>query len=737
MNIRLAQLILSGSRRSGGRSIGIIGGIALGTVLILLIVGAINGLQQRDQRFAWFTTDVTQSSTSDDTSQTAIQLSNDQILYATKNDAYKNDTIMVATVASRADSTVSIPGVAKAPLQGEYYLSPALESLVDSAPDNQLRDRFGTKQRGTIDESDLTSPNSLVAIVGVDQQTFGPFTKANVVTSFSKQGLPLTLLSQIVLGIGAIGLIFPVILLVSITTQLGEATRRDRFATLSLLGATKRQIARIVVLENVGLTLIGIIVGYLLSLLLMPLVAMISISGGSFFPSDLRLSLSGVIAIACGLLLLTSIAAYFRVVRSNPSPLGASKQVIETKPRLWRVLPILLGFVLFWVSGNSLSHATEQNTSLALGFLSGFILIIIGLLLAGPWLTCILARLWTRSSRKTASLIASRRITSSPKAIFRSVSGLVVTIFLVSTFFGILSVIRTADLAQQPGQLDKNGLLITSVQAVPSALPQLATSLGKLEGVTSTVLVYGTQDPGLLSHSEGENPGIIRCDQTKRLQLPACPDGATYGAFDQNKFLYSQDEGVTSVRAVDSSLQQQLIPDTLIVTTDGTGASTELVRTTVATTAERSLRVQTRQQAVGTGESDYINDLVNLAYIGIAVSIIIAGTSLTVSTIIAMIDRKRIFGLLRLMGTPVTVIRQTVLYEAALPLIATVVSSALFGFLTASIVISTLSQSRHLQAPGWLYFATVGISLLLILIVLGFASRTVKSSTEISSTRFE
>ena len=202
--------------------------------------------------------------------------------------------------------------------------------------------------------------------------------------------------------------------------------------------------------------------------------------------------------------------------------------------------------------------------------------------------------------------------------------------------------------------------------------------------------------------------------------------------------MYGQTKFADSLTNPGSVAQSSLQPVRLLVQTDGSTASINRAITATMSASQNSLSAQTKAEAAGGNrESEYINELANLTYIGIVFSILISDTSLVVSTIITMIDRRRIFGLLRLMGSPVSVIRRMVLFEAIVPLLATVLAAGILGFGTANIIIGALSENRHLQAPGYGYFITIGVSSLIVLIVLLLATRSVKSSTEVESTRFE
>jgi TRAP-type C4-dicarboxylate transport system permease small subunit len=67
-----------------------------------------------------------------------------------------------------------------------------------------------------------------------------------------------------------------------------------------------------------------------------------------------------------------------------------------------------------------------------LAFVPAFALIIVGLVLAGPWLTMAAAGVTARRTSHPGTLIAARRLADDPKAAFRAVSGLVLALFITT-----------------------------------------------------------------------------------------------------------------------------------------------------------------------------------------------------------------------------------------------------------------------------------------------------------------
>ena len=68
----------------------------------------------------------------------------------------------------------------------------------------------------------------------------------------------------------------------------------------------------------------------------------------------------------------------------------------------------------------------------------GLLIVMIGLIVAGPWLTATTARWCARILNGASPLLATRRLADNPKAAFRAVRGLVLAVFL-GTIAGSLS----------------------------------------------------------------------------------------------------------------------------------------------------------------------------------------------------------------------------------------------------------------------------------------------------------
>ena len=125
-----------------------------------------------------------------------------------------------------------------------------------------------------------------------------------------------------------------------------------------------------------------------------------------------------------------AVAARLALHRVRISPLGVARRATPPPPRAWRILPLLAGFAelgFFTVHGKPASPSGQD-----LAFVPGFALIIVGLVIAGPWLTMAAARVMARRTSRPGTLIAARRLADDPKAAFRAVSGLVLALFITT-----------------------------------------------------------------------------------------------------------------------------------------------------------------------------------------------------------------------------------------------------------------------------------------------------------------
>ena len=742
MNPVLIRLALLGSRNAWGRPAAIVAGVSIGTTMLLLLLGAMNALESRDVRQAWV---LAEGPTIGD--EGLPTLGPGSALVDRTTDYYRGETIIRLDVAALPGATITIPGIGAPPAPGTYFASPALAERIASAPAGQLGARFGTPA-GIIAPEALASPDLLIAVVGVDPNALPAERTVQLISAFAATPPPDSLPYQIILAIGATGLFFPVIVLVGIATRLGAAERKERFATLRLIGASPRHVGLIAGLEMLLVSLVGGLIGVALAAVLRPLAARIPLNGGSFFPEDLAVGATATAGIVAAMVLAATVTTMVAIRRIGITPLGASRQLLERPPRARRVLVLAIGLTLFALPaiGSLFGFPGEVDVPVSpvvfflVTLVGGFFLITLGIILIGPWLTYRLAGILSRLARSAAGVIAGSRMEATPAATFRSVSGLVIAVFMVSVFAGTAgAVLGSTTVDEAEGTLPRDGLMVTASGRSADAIAAAAASS---PGVTDIVVAF---HPEAFDYDLDGNILVAAAADATALGFTALPDAA-FVAFDRTTFLTGQAAN-TVTAMLDSSRPRTLLapaslipgasadPAVVIVRTNGTPEAIEAARTAIILATDAFPR--TRFEINELGQERVMRELAFIAYLGAFVSIGIAGCSLAIATASSMIDRKRVLGLMRLMGLPIAQLGRIVSLETALPLVSVLAVSIVLGLTVAWLILTTLSSDISFAVPEPAYFATLAVGLCLALAVVALTFSMIRRNTAIGATRFE
>ena len=127
----------------------------------------------------------------------------------------------------------------------------------------------------------------------------------------------------------------------------------------------------------------------------------------------------------------------------------------------------------------------------------------IGLVIAGPWLTMTGARVLARRASRPGTLIAARRLADDPRAAFRAVSGLVLALFIFTVAAALIATQDTKPVAPTDGAAANNTLIdqfsnLNGGSAAGSAPPPPATVLTRLRHIPGVQgVIEFRADPGL------------------------------------------------------------------------------------------------------------------------------------------------------------------------------------------------------------------------------------------------
>jgi FtsX-like permease family len=745
--IRLGlRLTLNGGREAAVRLILIAAAVSLGVSLVLISLAGINAVNTQNARYAWLETGQghTSPAGSASTSTTGRASTADPLWWLLRADHFADQTIARVDVAATGPRSPVPPGIPHLPEAGQFYASPALSSLLRSTPAGELGDRFPGHQIGTIGAAALPAPNSLVIVIGHTSGQLSHVPGAAKVTSISTTppsgcngsacaiGLGISSSGiDLILSVVAAALLFPVLIFIGTATRLSAARREQRFAAIRLVGATPRQVSVISAVESSVAAAAGVAVGFGLFFLLRTPLAAVPFTGVPFYPGDLSLSPEDILAVAIGVPVVAAATARLALRRVQISPLGVTRRVTPRPPRAWRLIPLLAGLAelaYFVAAGHPKSIGGQVRA-----FLPGFLLIMAGLVIAGPWLTMAGARVMTRRARRPDTLIAARRLADNPRAGFRAVSGLVLALFVTAVAVGVITTIVAYRGAPSGGaaasnivtdQLGYGNGEAVSVQGAPASAPvsdALLAHLRSIQGVRSVALIH-TNPLGIMvpasklglkapPSQRGSVPaGLISCAQLSRLPLLGrCPAGAAAAAIPSGGFLgfdQSRASTVWPAAAISAQRLQHLPVQAIFVGTNGSASAIERARTAL----ERAYPyLSDPPTTIGEFSAQSTRDSVEfeqLAEVVILVSLPIAGCTLAVSVAAGLTDRKRPFSLLRLTGAPLGVLRRVVALESAVPLLITAVVSTGLGFLAAGLFLNA-QMGYSLRPPGAEYYIIV------------------------------
>jgi hypothetical protein len=673
-------------------------------------------------------------------------------------DFYQGQTITRLDIAPLGAGAPVPPGITRLPAPGQYYASPALAALLAAVPADELADRFPGHLAGTIGPAALNGANDLVIYIGYTPSVLnglpglptsskgGPVPGTQWVTSISTAPAAevFTPFFRYAFGVGVLAVVFPMLVLISTATRLAADRREERFAALRLVGGTPADIRVIASVESVVGAFCGAAGGIVVFLLVRPALAGAALIGTRYFESDLTPTVWGYVAMLAGVPVAAAVAALLSLRRVQISPLGVSRRVRPKPPAFWRLSVLILGVGLY-VYG--LSKTTRA--SIGAPAYPGLLLTMIGLVIAGPWLTSATSRLFGRLTPGSSALLATRRLADNPKTAFRAVTGLVLAVFLGTMVGTLVPAVNSTE--SSPANASLSNVLLDQVGLDPHAGAQLISGLGAIPGATvyplySLVAGGGSVGPGL-----GPGDTAVSCAVMRALAvLGQCAPGLTAvqasdsGLFDDNP-MYNTKPFVNSSNPAYTGTLSSLPLQTVMVRVNSP-ATLERVRT--------YLTINTPpQQAQGQGSAptpprtfgetlqirlDRANTFEKIVYAAVALTLIVAGCSLAVAVGGGLVDRKRPFTLLRVSGTQVGVLSRVVLLEAAVPLLAATIVAAGIAYGTSVLAFVRLApKGTAIPQLGADYYALMGIGLAAAFGVIAVTLPLLRRMTNPGNVRFE
>ena len=756
--------------------------VAVGVAIMLAVLADFHAFRVTSYRPSWESTN--------GRAVTARTMSAPQSeLWNYSNDIYAGQTIERLDVASLGPHAPVPPGISKLPAAGQYYASPALAALIRSVPANQLGDRFPGKLAGTIGQQALKGPQELVIYVGYRPAQLASLPATQVVSRISTAvGRQVwTSYFRDAFIVGAIAFVFPILILVGTATRLAAARREERYAALRLVGATSRQISVISSVDAVVSALVGTLLGIGIFIALRAALAHTAITSARYFYNEVTPTALGYLAVLIAVPLASAIASLLSLRRVRISPLGVSRRVTPPPPRAWRILPLLAGVALF-----SVGIAQTSKQSIGKPALPGLLVILIGLVMAGPWLTAQAARLFGRLMSGTSSLLASRRLADNPKAAFRSVSGLVLAVFLGTVVAGLLPAIESITASPHARAMSNvlldgfvgspicgNNVNCTGRGPGPNGVPggtqaRVSKQLQRigLEGLppaaatallrelkafrNATVIpIYSLPQsmkhlvvkPGGQSHPVFPRyNSVIGCTSLRQLgALGSCAPGLRAVKVNTTALIQSDNPSFStrsianaSNPAASANLGKLYLEAVLIKVKNS--ATLERVRTFLVTHTPQSasgIAPRTFGEAIQVRQA-LANTVQRLFDVAVVLTLVVAGCSLAVAVGGSLVERKRPFTLLRLTGTPKSALYRVVFLEAVFPLAAATIVAAGTAYGISALTVQKMAPAgTPLPVLGHVYYITMAAGLAAAILVILTSLPLLGRITGPGSVRFE
>jgi hypothetical protein len=720
--------------------------VALGVAVLLGVLAEFHAFQADAKRSCW---ECTQGAARPNTLPGRGELWNYSVDY------FEGRTIERLDVAALGPGAPVPPGVSRLPGPGQYDVSPALAALLQTVPADELGNRFPGSRAGTLGQAALADPDELAVYVGHRPAALARVPGTKLVTSIGTAPGPqvFTPFFRYAFGVGVLAVLFPVLILIGTATRLAAARREERFAALRLVGATPRDIGVVASVDSVVSALAGAILGIGVFLAVRPALAGAELTGTRYFPATVTPTAWGYLALLVAVPATSAAASLLALRRVRISPLGVSRRTSAPPPSAWRLLTLGIGLVLF-VAGLLATTAKSIGRSAY----PGLLIVMIGLIVAGPWLTAAVASWCARVLSGAAPLLATRRLEDNPKAAFRAVRGLVLAVFL-GTIAGAL-IPAVDSLAATPNSAALSNVLLDTFSLPgpngfgPGLAPKAGAALtGELRGLGGTAVYPLYQLPHAASGNyRDQYIGVVSCPVLRDLAvLGRCAPGVRAVQADDSALIYSDNPRNSTapfVSPVNPGYAGRLaaLPLQAVLVKVNDPATLERVRTYLATRAPPQVSTgpgvdatppRTYREAVAI-RSARATVVQRLVYFAVALTILVAGCSLAVAIGGGLADRKRPFTLLRVGGTPVRTLYRVLLLEAVVPLAAaTLVTAALAYGMSVLTVLRIAPPGTAVPLLGHVYFATMGAGLAIALVVIGVTLPLLNRMTGPDNVRFE
>ncbi|QES49925.1 hypothetical protein DEJ50_20950 [Streptomyces venezuelae] len=706
-----ARFAFGGGREGWTRTLLTGLGVGIGVALLLITTSLPNAFAARDARG---------DARGLYNAQDLPQPGPDTLMVATANQTYHGRDIGGVLVKPEGPDAPVPPGLKTLPAPGELAVSPALDRLLKSAEGALLRERLDGKVTQIIGDAGLIGPHELYFYTGHDLKKadggeFGQYRIKRIdhyAIDLEQPATSPVLLLLVLMTL--LALLLPVAVFIAAAVRFGSERRDRRLAALRLVGADARMIRRIAAGEALAGALAGLAMGVGLFFLGREVVGNMDLRQRSFFPHDLTPSPALAALVALLVPAAAVLVTLFALRGVTIEPLGVVRTARPSARRVWwRLLLPFAGVGLLLPMLGQGSDNGEFNQWLVS---AGVVLLLVGMTALLPWLLERLVR--GLSGGPVAWQLAVRRLQVNSGTAARLVSGVAVAvagaIALQMLFIG-----SRGDFIEDTGHDPARATAVVFTDKGELA-DELARKLEQSPGVTRAVPLRSTsasrQPAGggdLLDVTIGgcaalkELAAIDSCTEGDVFQVAAGSDMPTARAGDKLFLGRVTTAGPQAPRPVEWTVPANLrtvhggthptggsssgllvtpsaVPRELpgfvhasigVMTDTSDGDAMEHVRTAVFKADPFAHALSLRETRT---DSSYASVQTGI-YFGAAGVLALIGTSLLVSQLEQLRERRKLLASLVAFGTRRSTLALSVLWQAVLPIGVGLVLAAAAG----------------------------------------------------------
>ncbi|PID32440.1 hypothetical protein CR970_00510 [Candidatus Saccharibacteria bacterium] len=592
------------------------------------------------------------------------------------------------------------------PSVGEYYVSPGLKEIIDKHPEDAVEDRFGEELLGLLPEKYVLSPDELLVVRAMEPSEAKRLDSkgASVLTIYDTRQEPaasrhypktvvIAALTVVVI------VLLPILLLVSAATRLGANQREQRYAALRLIGASRAQVRQVMMTESFMASAVGIAAGIALYAAAKPLMREFSFNGLRFWPHELAIPSIQILGIAMATLILAAAINWWTIRRVQTSPLAVGRRIATHKQlHWWRLVPLiagggLLGFIASPLYGTA---QDSQKNAAALLIFTAVLIVALGLVTAGPYVTQKLAMLAARYTKRAETLLSMKYISLHAGSVFRGVSGVVISLFagsfLLACATGIQSFMEQMVGSNGYSSLRQNSVLVGSY---PLSEP--------LPGKQSAVFrdLDFIRDAAEVQHV-GHAVTIAPCRTAAQYTTLTCPADKKYIGINFNQpdtlnKLYGNTEADVREQTLAGNpyLDESDISPSYFLQIER--QDIDKLRSFIAKRYMQDGLIKPSLFDGASSNTPFINPIISeiaeLSYIGIGVTFFVAVIGLAIATMGSLLERRRSLTTLRLGGATLQSLRTVVILQSLLPLLSAAIASSALGLTAGSVLVTILTNS--------------------------------------------